>query len=277
MAKEEIMRNPNYDGTDRKIAVYQYAKFGSALSTAFRMRQRKTARQILFDAMYGEEGTSKSRQRKRQIKEVEGDPDKVRELFNKFWLEDKAMMEKVFGDAGINGDLSSLTDVQLSDPAIVAPLINAIAASRATRWDKVHELRRNFMLSGIGTHAWNLASTTMNIIFKQVLMKGLSGVAGSGLNLAGKGITLMGGKLPEGYKNKLPTISELGPMYMGMWRSIGDAGRAAAFAWKYEMPRSVFEEGGISDAEGITGGGVAISGRKGRLIRIPQRGLLASA
>lgn len=273
MAKEAVLRDPAYSDVDKKIAVYQYGKYGSAVSTALRLRKSKTTREVLFDAMYGDDnGNSTSKKRKRLIKkaELEGDPAAIRKLMKDFAKEDAETIQKVFNENGIDTDLTKITDEQWKDPEFLSPILNALSIARSTKWDKVHEWRRNLLLSGIATHRRNIESTMMHIIFKQIIYK--TGQAGMGSALK----AIFGGKIPKGYGDNLSTLSELAPMYTGMWNAMGDASRAALFAWKHEMPQSVFEGGADDIAKDIGATRVSIAGRKGRIIRAPQRALLSA-
>jgi hypothetical protein len=152
-------------------------------------------------------------------------------------------------DMGI--DLAKLDEKTLNDPAQMAEIVRQIQISNAGYGDMAYEYWRNAILSAPPTHAANILGNTLSTAWNYTAQKGTEAL-----------INAMVGRKSG------TTFKELPGMYRAMWGARQQAARNALMAFSTEQ--------GSIEGIRLDDKGVAIPGKAGRVIRIPQRSLLAA-
>lgn len=145
------------------------------------------------------------------------------------------------------------------DPVATAKVLNAIAASKARAWDVAMEWWRNSILSGPKTQAANVAGNTVFAM----------------LNAAER--------LGEAMANTLvrnPNAAQFGEFKHALAGFLPGIGRGAVNFWRSFDSETPFFENEIRGGKGgltkLDAGDVAIEGGLGRVVRLPQRLLVAA-
>lgn len=151
----------------------------------------------------------------------------------------------------IGVDVARIDEATLNDPYKMGEILRTVQIKNATRGDIFYEYWRNSILSGIPTHVANTIGNVANMTWELTAQRW----AEAGLNLLVRN--------PEA-----ASFRELIPTYRSLWRSLRPAAKLAAVAFSTEQP----------SIEGVRfeKSGVAIPGTTGRIIRTPQRVLLAA-
>lgn len=144
-----------------------------------------------------------------------------------------------------------LSKATLRDSATVAELIREINARSARGGDKAFEYWRSAILSGPGTQVGNITGNTAAFVWDRTIQK------------TGEALLNLVLRKPEATQ-----LGELGPMWRATFGSMGKAGRQALLAFSTELP--------VMEGMKVEESGPAIVGTKGRVIRLPQRLLLAA-
>jgi hypothetical protein len=152
-------------------------------------------------------------------------------------------------DMGI--DLAKLDEKTLNDHAAMAEIVRQIQISNAGYGDMAYEYWRNSILSAIPTHAANIIGNTLSIAWNYTAQKGTEALINA----------IRGNKTGT-------TFREIPGMYRALWRARQQAASNAVTAFSTEQSTI----GGTK----LDDKGVAIPGKTGRVIRIPQRSLLAA-
>ena len=151
----------------------------------------------------------------------------------------------------IGVDVTNIDDATLADRAKMGEILRTIQIQNATRGDALFEYWRNAILSAPATQLANVIGNTVNSTWELTAQRWME----ASLNLVAR--------QPGG-----ATFGELGPVYRSLWRSVRPAARAAMTAFSTEQP--------ILEGVKFEKTGVAIPGATGRVIRTPQRLLLAA-
>lgn len=156
----------------------------------------------------------------------------------------RAKMQK----AGL--DLRLITDDQLMDDVLFSAYLRQAQANRASRADKVYEYWRNSILSGILTNVVNAFGNLVMLGTEFVVQRPAEALFNSAAR-----------------KSDAPTFESIGEMYRHILPSLSRAGANLIKAWSTEQPTT----SGMKVEEH----GVAIPGLLGRIVRVPQRAMLA--
>jgi len=135
----------------------------------------------------------------------------------------------------------------LNDPVSIAKVISA--ASKPTRWDKFQEVFYNAILSNPGTHASNITSNALSAAFSVPE-------------------TALAAMMGRGKAGEVVSLGEAPARFFGLMQGMKEGGSIALKIILSDIPQ-------ISDKTGQFKRQNAISGVKGRIIRIPSRMLLA--
>lgn len=154
---------------------------------------------------------------------------------------------------GIN--ISDIGELDGLDKRKVASALRIIQAQRATGFDKEFEFWRNAVLSAPSTQISNIIGNTFNSFYEYAVLKPTE----AALN------TMTGGRVKGA-----TTMADLRSIYKGIFSS-----RAWADGWRNAVDAFINEQPVVEGTK-LEGSGVAIGGQKGRLIRTPQRLLLAA-
>lgn len=290
MALDVLMRDPNATDAERIIGEAQYSRAGSEASTALRLRQNisptAAAIQSLTKIMYDLGNSSLSSKAKDKLNKAlrEGkDVSAIKAEIDEYLSTTVEKVKEALRKAGLHDDISQFTDDELRDVNYTIPWIHTVSAARAVFLDKVEEARIANLLYSVATHTVNITGSIALGMHEYGIVRPSAALMGESVRLI-KALT-NGGKVPSEYKN-LPRIAELPALYGGMVASLGDAFKAAKFAFKYEIPVTVID-GGIKEYtlnEGrdvgfnrsmVESSRVAIGGKLGRIIRLDLRALLA--
>jgi len=147
-------------------------------------------------------------------------------------------------------DLRNITDDQLMDDVLFSAYLRQAQASRASRADKVYEYWRNSILSGILTNVVNAFGNLVMLGTEFVVQRPAEAL----FNAAAR-------------KPDAPTFKSIGEMYRHIIPSLSRASANLIKAWSTEQPST----SGMKVEEH----GVAIGGLPGKIIRLPQRAMLA--
>jgi hypothetical protein len=155
----------------------------------------------------------------------------------------------------------NLEDIDWVNPESSLEVIRTIRGYKATTADKIYEFWMNSILSGPKTHAANTLGTTY-AIYNGIIVRGFEAMV--------NGVT---GNNIEG----ATTMEEMRHTWKGLSNGIGDASRNAMLAFKTEQPAFglSFAKDASTKLEKEYAPG-AISGKKGRIIRVPTRVLVAT-
>jgi len=245
-----------------------YRRSGTEQARAFRARfdPAMTPQQRL-QAAVGEALVTPTRKTARQLGKVEGEIEKARTDKRREALErtrdallkrqarEIQHLRRQLERAGI--DLTNL-DQELADPDRAAHVIREVSAHKADWWDALHEYWLVSILSGPTTQAANIvgntASTAWDFTFQRVAEAMVNTVA------------------------RDPASAQWGEfkyILRGMGPGFRRAVRSTVGAWRTEQ--AVFEDEvrGTQTKRIETMKGSAIGGRKGRVLRMPFRALLA--
>lgn len=157
------------------------------------------------------------------------------------------------------------SDINGMSPAKAQEAIREAAAMKGDAFDAVYEFWINSILSGPLTHSANIAGNIAN----SVLIYGAEKPLRAALNLITPGKNRTG---------SAESFAELKHLYAGMGPGFARSGRAFIDAWRTERARLQEEiehsnQLGSNQGEGHQ---PAISGKKGRIIRLPTRFMLAT-
>ena len=169
------------------------------------------------------------------------------------WSEKVEELQDVLDRMGIK--LENL-DFETLDPVVAWQAIHATQAWKADRWDMMYEYWRNSILSAPTTQAANITGNMLNASWNLTAER----LAEATINLVAR-------------DPKSAQFGELRHLYRGMLPGITKGARNALRTWRSEAP--TFQDplrGPTSKLENLS---VAIPGKAGRGIRIPQRLLLA--
>lgn len=160
-------------------------------------------------------------------------------------------------------DMKDLDQV-LKDDVTAQRAVNTVSASKKGMSDKLYEFWRNSILSGAQTMVVNFGTTPVwkaaDLLGVRLLESSLGSTLAR-LNLKPKDMATLGE-----YRHILTAlVAERGKMWANFWRT-----------WNSETPFFEREVGGDLTQTKLEQGTVAIAGKTGRIIRMPQRLLLAS-
>lgn len=167
----------------------------------------------------------------------------------------KIARKKPLGDlkktikAKLGIDLFDLPPELAKDPRKLDGFLRELVSENASGWDKMYEFWINSILSGIGTHTANTIGNTANAVYEL----GMKRFAEASLNLLFR-------------KDDAASFGEFPVVAKALFNSgaLADAITRAKLAWDREI---LTADGKIEACR------AAISGRKGRIIRIPGRAL----
>ena len=167
----------------------------------------------------------------------------------------KIARKKPLGDlkktikAKLGIDLFDLPPELAKDPRKLDGFLRELVSENASGWDKMYEFWINSILSGIGTHTANTIGNTANAVYEL----GMKRFAEASLNLLFR-------------KDDAASFGEFPVVAKAIFNSgaLADAITRAKLAWDREI---LTADGKIEACR------AAISGRKGRIIRIPGRAL----
>ena len=167
----------------------------------------------------------------------------------------KIARKKPLGDlkktikAKLGIDLFDLPPEMAKDPRKLDGFLRELVSENASGWDKMYEFWINSILSGIGTHTANTIGNTANAVYEL----GMKRFAEASLNLMFR-------------KDDAASFGEFPVVAKAIFNSgaLADAIARAKLAWDREI---LTADGKIEACR------AAISGRKGRIIRIPGRAL----
>lgn len=167
----------------------------------------------------------------------------------------KIARKKPLGDlkktikAKLGIDLFDLPPELAKDPRKLDGFLRELVSENASGWDKMYEFWINSILSGIGTHTANTIGNTANAVYEL----GMKRFAEATLNLMFR-------------KDDAASFGEFPVVAKAIFNSgaLADAIARAKLAWDREI---LTADGKIEACR------AAISGRKGRIIRIPGRAL----
>jgi hypothetical protein len=167
-----------------------------------------------------------------------------------------------------------LIDGAFDDPSSQADIHRIASAAKASKWDKFMEYRYASMLSGPMTQSVNVTGNAANIAYEQFAKR----TAEALVNVVARDADAA-------------QLGELREMFRVFVPAVGQAGRMALEAFRSEQPAydvSVYEEGKVTEAQVRRAGldtvgtklderrGPAIKGKKGKIIRIPLRAMMAA-
>lgn len=152
-------------------------------------------------------------------------------------------------DMGI--DLGKLDEKTLNDPHAMAEIVRQIQISNAGYGDMAYEYWRNGILSALPTHAANTIGNMLNIGWQYTAQKWTEAIINGILG-----------------RTDGTTFKELPGTYKSFFSSISKAARNSITSFSTEQ--------GVIEGIRLDDKGVAIPGKLGRIIRIPQRSLLAA-
>jgi hypothetical protein len=152
-------------------------------------------------------------------------------------------------DMGI--DLAKLDERTLNDPAALAEIVRQIQISNAGWGDMAYEFWRNAILSAPPTHVANVLGNTASLTWNYTAQKATEALINA---LTGSKSGTSFGEIP------------------GMWRALASARHQAArnAMLAFSAEQAVIEGVRLEEK------GVAIGGKTGRAVRVPQRALLAA-
>ena len=181
------------------------------------------------------------------------------ERINTEWAEKCKQLEMDLRAAGI--EIQNLREIA-KDPKASAKVLREISARKADAWDALYEYWRNSILSAATTHAANTIGNAGHAAWIWGIERPTEALLNS--------IASVMGMDPKG-----ATFGEFKVLANAFAASIGEAKANFVKAWDLEIP-SFERELGRDTHTKVEEANVAISGKLGRVIRTPQRFLLAA-
>lgn len=255
-AVQAIMSGDKQDLMDAVSLIDSYRRTGTEQGRAFRQRRDpvespdQRMQRLLSEAILSPPERTRAKIAKAQS---EGNSDETRRL-NKEWVDKFEALKTKLKSLGV--DLDKLSQLGYS-PVRAAQILGTIQIAKADWSDKMFEYWRNAILSSPRTQAANLLGNfghaAWHFTAERLVEAGINQVAGRS-----EGAQL--GELPYVYGAMLPGISRAARNFMVTFqtelpqfdRQLGREGQ-----FKYDSPN------------------IAIGGKTGRIVRLPQRLLLA--
>ena len=232
----------------------RYEEAGSRMGAAFRERRDRAGmpveeqnRGTITDALMQEPKTVIEKWKAIRPKETtpEETAQKAKDKAERIVYTAREVMRRT----GLNP--ARLSKQTLRDSATVSEIIRIIDTLSAVPSDKAFEFWRNGLLSAPGTQTANIIGNTAAMLEDRLAQKSAEAL----LNVFVR-------------RKDVTTLGELLPMWVETFRSMRKAGRHALLAFSTEQP--------VLEGHKVEESGLAIAGTKGRVIRAPQRMLLAA-
>lgn len=163
-----------------------------------------------------------------------------------------AIIEAMGGKDVTNEMINRLQKLDWTNPVEVNGFIRDLGKAKTA--DKIVEIWRNFLVSGIKTHMVNTTSNALTFLSKYPE------------RLIGRGIDLMRAKITRTPQERF--FGELPHEMFGIWQGTKEGVRKGLAAFIREIPEDAITKLDVYAAQ-------AIPGKIGKIIRIPQRALTA--